>query len=85
MARQTIERIGYNTYKFNDKICSIITSLKEQSKDFRRLGILKKFGRRKLPSGDEEGFFRKLAAYGHVGRTDFDLPWEITDKADALI
>jgi S-adenosylmethionine synthetase len=24
------------------------------------------------------------AAYGHVGRTDVDLPWEHTDRADAL-
>ncbi len=28
--------------------------------------------------------YRRLAAYGHVGRTDIDLPWERTDKIDAL-
>ena len=28
--------------------------------------------------------YRQTAAYGHFGRTDIDLPWEHTDKADAL-
>jgi S-adenosylmethionine synthetase len=28
--------------------------------------------------------YRQTAAYGHFGRTDIDLPWENTDKADAL-
>jgi S-adenosylmethionine synthetase len=28
--------------------------------------------------------YRQTAAYGHFGRTDIDLPWERTDKADAL-
>ncbi len=28
--------------------------------------------------------YRRTAAYGHFGRTDVDLPWEHTDKADAL-
>lgn len=28
--------------------------------------------------------YSKTAAYGHFGRTDIDLPWEHTDKIDAL-
>ena len=28
--------------------------------------------------------YRQTAAYGHFGRTDIDLPWERTDKADAI-
>ena len=28
--------------------------------------------------------YKQVAAYGHVGRTDIDLPWEKTDKVDAL-
>ena len=28
--------------------------------------------------------YRQVAAFGHVGRTDIDLPWEHTDKVDAL-
>ena len=28
--------------------------------------------------------YRQTAAYGHVGRTDLDLPWEKTDRVDVL-
>ena len=28
--------------------------------------------------------YRQTAAYGHFGRTDIDLPWEHTDKVEAL-
>ena len=28
--------------------------------------------------------YRQTAAYGHFGRTDLDLPWERTDRADLL-
>jgi len=28
--------------------------------------------------------YRQVAAYGHFGRDDLDLPWEKTDKAEAL-
>ncbi len=28
--------------------------------------------------------YRQVAAYGHMGRTDIDLPWEKTDKIEVL-
>ncbi|MGO0806145.1 methionine adenosyltransferase domain-containing protein, partial [Clostridioides difficile] len=28
--------------------------------------------------------YKKVAAYGHFGRTDIDLPWERTDKVEQL-
>ena len=28
--------------------------------------------------------YKQTAAYGHFGRTDVELPWEKTDKADVL-
>ena len=28
--------------------------------------------------------YKQTAAYGHFGRNDIDLPWEVTDKADVL-
>ena len=28
--------------------------------------------------------YRQTASYGHFGRTDLDLPWEQTDKAEAI-
>lgn len=29
--------------------------------------------------------YRQLAAYGHMGREDLDIPWEKTDKTEALL
>src|SRR5690606_33747555 len=29
--------------------------------------------------------YKQVAAYGHFGRHDLDLPWEKTDKAEALL
>ena len=29
--------------------------------------------------------YRQIAAYGHFGRSDLDLPWERTDRTDALL
>jgi S-adenosylmethionine synthetase len=52
--------------------------------DFRLGGILKQFNLRKLPSLSQGGFYRKLATYGHFGRTDLELPWEQTDKSELL-
>ncbi len=28
--------------------------------------------------------YKQVAAYGHFGRDDLDVPWERTDKADML-
>jgi S-adenosylmethionine synthetase len=61
-----------------------IAALVERHFDFRLTGIVKKFNLRHLPSKVKGGFYRKLAAYGHVGRMDIGLPWELIDKAPAL-
>lgn len=58
-----------------------IASLLTRECDFRLAGILKQFRLRFLPSTVKGGFYRKLAAYGHVGRMDIGLPWEVADKA----
>jgi len=50
----------------------------------RLAGILRNFNLRYLPSLNRGGFFRKLAAYGQVGRPDLKLPWEATDKVSIL-
>ncbi len=52
--------------------------------DFRFAAILRDFNLRHLPSLHKGGFYRKLAAYGQVGRTDLNLPWEKTDKVEVL-
>jgi S-adenosylmethionine synthetase len=51
--------------------------------DFRPGAILRAFDLRTLFS-QPDGPCRRLGAYGHVGRTDLDLPWEVTDRIDAL-
>jgi S-adenosylmethionine synthetase len=63
---------------------SKIVDLLVQNFDFRLAGILKQFKLRQLPVKHIGGFYQKLAAYGHFGRTDMDLPWEATDKAKNL-
>ena len=47
-------------------------------------GIINKFDLRNLPKKNNGKFYQLLAAYGHMGRTDIDVPWEHTDKADTL-
>ncbi|MGG0888853.1 methionine adenosyltransferase [Cytobacillus horneckiae] len=45
--------------------------------DLRPAGIIKMLDLRRP-------IYKQTAAYGHFGRTDVDLPWERTDKADVL-
>ncbi len=63
---------------------TVIADLVDKNFDFRLAGIVRQFQLRRLPSAIKGGFYRKLAAYGHVGRMDIGLPWEITDKAHLL-
>lgn len=45
--------------------------------DFRPAAIIERFDLRRP-------IYRPLAAYGHFGRPELDLPWECTDRADEL-
>lgn len=63
---------------------SSIAALVEKHFDFRLAGIVRQFNLRNLPMNVKGGFYRKLAAYGHVGRMDIGLPWEVTDKLHVL-
>jgi S-adenosylmethionine synthetase len=56
----------------------------EKHFELRPAGILAAFSLRKLPSERNGRFYQDVAAYGHFGRNDLDLPWEKTDKATAL-
>jgi S-adenosylmethionine synthetase len=71
----------FGTGKISDEE---IASRIEKHFDFRLAGIIKQFNLRCLPSTIKGGFYRKLAAYGHVGRMDIGLPWELTDRAEIL-
>ena len=55
-----------------------------QAIDFRVGGIVRDLELRRLPAKHPLGFYQQLAVYGQVGRIDLDLPWERTDKVDAL-
>lgn len=61
-----------------------ISSMIQECFDFRLGAIIKNFRLRKLPSLTKGGFYRRLAVYGHFGRTDMELPWEACDKAEQL-
>jgi len=64
----------FGTGKIDDeKIADLII----ENFDLRPGAIIRDLGLRRP-------IFRKIAAYGHFGRDDLDLPWERTDKADAL-
>jgi S-adenosylmethionine synthetase len=52
--------------------------------DLRPTSVLDRFGLRELPARHEGSFYRRLAAYGHVGRRDLDVPWEREDLGGAL-
>ncbi len=57
----------------NEKILDLI----KKHFDFRPEAIIRHLNLRRP-------IYRQTAAYGHFGRTDIDLPWEHTDKAQIL-
>ena len=61
-----------------------ISALVQKNFDLRPAAIIKQFDLRGLPAKNGGKFYQLLAAYGHMGRTDLDVPWEKTDKADLL-
>ncbi|MBD2725277.1 methionine adenosyltransferase [Nostoc sp. FACHB-892] len=52
--------------------------------ELRPAGIIHTFNLRNLPSERGGRFYQDVAAYGHFGRPDLELPWEQTDKAELL-
>ena len=57
----------------DEKLAQIVNELF----DLRPAGIIEMLDLRRP-------IYRQTAAFGHFGRTDIDLPWERTDKAQAL-
>ncbi|AFY96142.1 methionine adenosyltransferase [Chamaesiphon minutus] len=56
----------------------------EEHFELRPEGILATFNLRNLPAERNGRFYQDVAAYGHFGRADLDLPWEQTEKAATL-
>lgn len=52
--------------------------------DLRPASIVEAFGLRALPRLHGGEFYRRLAAYGHFGRSDLDAPWEREDLVERL-
>ena len=71
----------FNTGKMDDEC---LAKLVEKNFDLRPAAIIKQFDLRNLPAKNGGKFYQKLAAYGHIGRTDFDVPWEDTSMASKL-
>ncbi len=76
--------IQVETFGTNKVTEARIVALLKEYFDFRPVGIMRQFKLRHLPGNIKGGFYRKLAAYGHVGRMDIGLPWEVTDKVMIL-
>jgi S-adenosylmethionine synthetase len=52
--------------------------------DLRPASIVEAFNLRALPARRGGEFYRTLAAYGHFGRADLDIPWEREDLVASL-
>jgi len=61
-----------------------IMKLIDKNFDLRPVAIINQFDLRNLPKKNNGKFYQLLAAYGHMGRMDIDVPWERTDKAEEL-
>ncbi len=53
-----------------------LTALVQEHFDLRPGAIIETFGLRELPQQRGGRFYQDVAAYGHFGRRDLDLPWE---------
>ncbi len=61
-----------------------LLELVKQHFELRPAGIIQAFNLRRLPGLRGGRFYQDIAAYGHFGRPDLELPWEQTDKAALL-
>ncbi len=61
-----------------------ITELVKSTFDLRPAAIIKTFALTELPKLNNGRFYRNVAAYGHFGRPDLNLPWEKLDRVEEL-
>ena len=61
-----------------------LLDLVKQHFELRPAGIIQTLNLRNLPKERGGRFYQDVAAYGHFGRSDLDLTWEKTDKAQLL-
>lgn len=82
VARPTSMHIDtFGTGKVDDE--TLLRLVKDHF-DLRPAAIIKNFDLQNLPSVRKGRFYQDVAAYGHMGRDDLDLPWERLDKVELL-
>ncbi len=69
--------LAIETFGTNKVPDETIVALIDKHFDFRPAAIIRELNLRRP-------IFRAVAAYGHFGREDLNVPWECTDKAEAL-
>jgi S-adenosylmethionine synthetase len=62
-----------------------LTALVQEHFDLRPGAIIANFGLRELPQSRGGRFYQDVAAYGHFGRADLNLPWENVDQVAASL
>ena len=62
-----------------------LTALVQDHFDLRPGAIIDTFSLRKLPQQRGGSFYQDVAAYGHFGRSDLNLPWENVDAVAATL
>ncbi|MEE0955957.1 MAG: methionine adenosyltransferase [Eubacterium sp.] len=70
----SVQVFTFGTGKLSDEK---LTEIVRENFDLRPAGIIKMLDLRRP-------IYKQTAAYGHFGRTDVDLPWEATNKAEDL-
>ena len=70
--------INVNTFGTGKVADEVLEQAVEKVFDLRPTAIIRSLDLRRP-------IYRKLAAYGHMGREDLDVNWEKTDKVDALL
>ena len=70
--------INVNTFGTGKVADEVLEQAVEKVFDLRPTAIIRSLDLRKP-------IYRKLAAYGHMGREDLGVSWEKTDKVDALL
>lgn len=69
--------ISINTFGTSEVSESKLIEAVRKNFDLRPAGIIEMLDLRRP-------IYKQTAAYGHFGRTDIELPWEQTDKVDAI-
>lgn len=69
--------ISINTFGTSEVSESKLIAAVRENFDLRPAGIIEMLDLRRP-------IYKQTAAYGHFGRTDIELPWEQTDRVDAI-